>query len=274
LGVQPVDIVRPVFIIGCGRSGTTILGRLLSMHPDVVYLNEPRHIWALRPASDVWSAKAAGGGKLALTRDDATPAVAARIRRAFVVEMHLQGGHQLVEKLPANSFRIGYVAAIFPDARFIHLVRDGMEVAASIERQAGLGHWFGVDDYKWRQLVDYAATQGLAGLVPLCTSDFRRGLLEWRLAVDTIESMCGDLAPDSYIRLRYEELVARPLESCETLETWLPARHSAEMASFAAGSITDRSKGVGTRPYDTTAEAIAGVTLRALGYGRAVTESS
>ena len=32
---------NPVFIIGCGRSGTTILGRTLAEHPRVKYLNEP-----------------------------------------------------------------------------------------------------------------------------------------------------------------------------------------------------------------------------------------
>ena len=35
----------PVFIIGCGRSGTTILGDTLSKHPKIEYLNERRDLW-------------------------------------------------------------------------------------------------------------------------------------------------------------------------------------------------------------------------------------
>ena len=36
---------NPVFIIGCGRSGTTILGKTLSSHPEIKYLNERRDLW-------------------------------------------------------------------------------------------------------------------------------------------------------------------------------------------------------------------------------------
>ena len=34
------------FLFGCGRSGTTILGRIMSRHPDVCYLREPGYMWA------------------------------------------------------------------------------------------------------------------------------------------------------------------------------------------------------------------------------------
>jgi hypothetical protein len=270
---QPANLDRPVFIIGCGRSGTTILGRLLSMHPDVVYLNEPRQIWGLDAATDIWSATASRGGKLVLTGDDLSPAMASRIRRAFAVEMRLQEGRQLVEKLPVNSFRVGYIAAIFPDARFIHLMRDGMKVAASIAVEAGRGHWFGVNDYKWQQLVEYGRTRGLSGLVPLCTTDFYRGLLEWRLTAETIESVSAALSPAVCTQLRYEDLVARPVETCEALEDWLGVEPSIDMRSFAAHDIGDQRADIEPHGYDTAADAIAGPTLRALGYGRLVTES-
>ena len=43
------------FIAGCGRSGTTFLGRILSMHPGIAYLEEPRNYWiAINKKTDVW----------------------------------------------------------------------------------------------------------------------------------------------------------------------------------------------------------------------------
>ena len=61
-------LVRPVFIVGCGRSGTTALGEVLGRHPLLAYLNEPRDIWLYEPRTDIWSAKAgARGGRLRLS---------------------------------------------------------------------------------------------------------------------------------------------------------------------------------------------------------------
>ena len=46
----------PIFIIGCGRSGTTILGKTLSKHPDIKYLNERRDLWhRAYPEFDIWN---------------------------------------------------------------------------------------------------------------------------------------------------------------------------------------------------------------------------
>ena len=43
----------PIFIIGCGRSGTTLLGKMFDAHPAVRYLYEPYHLWAaIEPATD------------------------------------------------------------------------------------------------------------------------------------------------------------------------------------------------------------------------------
>ena len=56
---------NPVFIIGCGRSGTTILGNTLSNHPKIKYLNERRDLWhKAYPEFDIWSGKIEKGGVL------------------------------------------------------------------------------------------------------------------------------------------------------------------------------------------------------------------
>ena len=160
-------IDAPVFIVGCGRSGTTAFGSGVGRHPDLTYLNEPRRIWAIDPRTDVWTADARDRGVLDLYEHDATDDVRERLHPAFGAR--LRPGTRMVEKTPINSFRIGYLRALFPDASFVHLVRNGLDVAASIERWCRSGKpWYGHGDVKWHRLSDYASGLGLGELVLAC----------------------------------------------------------------------------------------------------------
>jgi hypothetical protein len=65
-------VSRPVFIVGCGRSATTVLGTALLKHGRITYLDEPRDLWiSAYPQADVWTAKASTrGGKVRLEAAD------------------------------------------------------------------------------------------------------------------------------------------------------------------------------------------------------------
>jgi hypothetical protein len=145
-------ISHPLFIIGCGRSGTTILGRSLSEHRKITYLNEPRHLWfSAFPETDIWTAKAhARNGKLFLTEADADPQKGKKLSRFFRFETIINRKPVLIEKLPINNFRLHFIRQIFPDARFIHIYRNGLEVARSIEKASEKGGCFGSGCYKWK----------------------------------------------------------------------------------------------------------------------------
>src|SRR3954468_9854675 len=107
-------VSRPVFILGCGRSGTTIFGTALSKHKSITYLNEPRHLWfAAYPETDIWTPRAAKrNGKLALTADDANQQKSDMLGRLFRFETILTNRRLLVEKLPINSFRLSFIHKI------------------------------------------------------------------------------------------------------------------------------------------------------------------
>jgi hypothetical protein len=260
-------LVRPVFIIGCGRSGTTVLGEVLGQHPALAYLNEPRDIWLHEPRTDIWSTGArARGGRLRLSGDEVEPSSAARIRRAFAAEVRLQRAERLVEKLPINAFRVGWLAGIFPDALFMHLIRNGLEVAASIARQAERAQWFGFADYKWRLLTDHARERGEAGLLGLCTDGFRRGLLEWRLSVSTALEDLAQLPAERRLEVRYEELVEQPVAVCERLEAFIGIRHDPAMTAFALVELGRRPPPPDPVPQPQEAQRIAGDLLARLGY--------
>lgn len=180
-------ISQPVFIIGCGRSGTTTLGTALSKHREVTYLNEPRHLWsAAYPITDIWSEQAsARNGKIFLSADDAETEKSRKLSRLFHLETIRSNRPVLIEKMPINNFRLQFIHAIFPGASFIHIRRNDLEVARSIKKRAENDGWFGSNNYKWKQLVKFAATSKETAFLPkLCTNYFYMSLLEWRLGTE------------------------------------------------------------------------------------------
>lgn len=115
---------EPVIIIGAGRSGTNALR-------DALCTLRQFHTWPCDEINYIWRH---GNRELAtdqFDRSHARPEVAAFIRSAFEKEAANDPQATLIEKTCANSLRVGFVHEIFPDARFIHIVRDGRDVAAS-----------------------------------------------------------------------------------------------------------------------------------------------
>lgn len=114
-------IKNPIFIIGAPRSGTSILGRILENHPNLVHVREPRLIW-----------KFGNDGKSdLLSAVDTSPRIKAHIRKKFD-EFIIRDGQRLLEKTPSNSLRVSFINEVFPDAKFVHIIRNGYDSAASI----------------------------------------------------------------------------------------------------------------------------------------------
>ena len=123
---------QPLLVVGAARSGTTLVAqRLLGAHPDVHYWSEPAFVWRYGNAYRLHDM---------LGADDARPHVAARIRSAFESKVAERPDALLVEKTPANCLRMPFVLSVLPDARILHVVRDGRQVVRSArEEWAGRG---------------------------------------------------------------------------------------------------------------------------------------
>lgn len=113
---------KPLIILGSPRSGTTILGELLSRHPQLHYEEEPRLTW--RYGND--------GKSDMLSPGDLDARKIECIRSAFSRRLVASGKHRLLEKTPSNALRPEFVEAIFPDAKFIYISRDPVECILSI----------------------------------------------------------------------------------------------------------------------------------------------
>jgi hypothetical protein len=238
------NAAAPVFILGCGRSGTTILGTALSKHSQIVYLNEPRHLWfAAYPETDVWTTRAAArGGRLVLTAADANEQKSARLRRLFWLQSLVTRKPLVVEKLPINAFRLELLRAVFPEARFIHIYRNGLEVARSINRDVERRHWFGANRYKWQQLVDHSKSRVTTQNLPeLCENDVHRGLLEWRLGSEAIVEFLRQLPSYKFCEISYTTLINTKSQAFDDILAFLALEPEFAVSEFVARNVDRRT---------------------------------
>lgn len=233
---QFTPVEKPIFILGTGRSGTTILGVVLSMHRDVGFLNEPKAIWHLiHPHEDIIGNYSLNQVKFRLTSEEATNEMNQRATQMFGAYLSVTGSKRLVDKYPELIFRVDFVRVLFPDARFIFLVRNGWDTCHSIANWSkrlgvhvnGQKHdWWGVDDRKWKLIVEQLVTtdldlKNIVDDIKHFDRHLDRASVEWivtmREGLNLIESIS-----DCIHTVRFEELTSNPeatlLQLCDFCE--------------------------------------------------------
>ena len=255
----------PIFILGCGRSGTSILGITLAMHSKVTFLNERRDLWfSAYPETDIWTNKAAErNGKIILTSENTDNKKSKKLHKLFWLETIMPERPVFIEKLPINNFRLDFINSIFPDALYVHIYRNGLEVAKSIEKIADTGRWFGKskEKYKWKQLVDITKKKNQhRPLSELCTNNFEKGLLEWRLSTEATVNFLNNLPKNRFVEISYADFMSKPSEVIEGLFSFIGVDNEAEVVNFVNRNISRRSKKI-ERDFITEKERIIGGDL-------------
>lgn len=235
------------------------------MHGEITYLNEPRRLWySAYPETDIWTRKARRrNGRLYLDRSHIDPRKTAKLRRSLYFEKRLGRGPVLIEKLPANTFRLDFLKGMFPDCRFIHIYRNGLEVAQSIEQRAIHGRWFGHGQYKWHRLVEHASRYDRFACLPaLCGSDFERGLLEWRLSTETAVDYLAALPGEDYIECSYRHLLEHTDEVIGDLLAFLGVPSSPDVLAFGRERLERSSRTFAPADIGQSASRIGGEILQ------------
>jgi hypothetical protein len=239
----------PVFVIGAGRSGTTLFFDMLTRHPAFGFFTNYDDILAATPLfgmsrplfENAWW-RMLGKRKNWKTVNDyssllprkteayrfwarycfrdfthgylwhvrPSPESASIIRAKIGRLMRLQRRQVFAAKLTGPG-RIAYLREIFPDARFIHLVRDARAQVHSTLNvgfwQAGEGDkklWWSSDIPETHQTYLNAAEQSGDPLI-LATA-------QWRSVVESIRIEAGRILPiHDFMELSYEDLVADPV---------------------------------------------------------------
>jgi len=117
---------RVAFIIGSPRSGTTILGNLLNCHRQITEWYEPYYLWEKYfsvEKNDIWR------------KEDFSEKTARTIAREYSLYLHKSNKDIVIDKSPTHAFNIQIIHKIFPDAKWIHILRDGRDAVLSIKKE-------------------------------------------------------------------------------------------------------------------------------------------
>jgi hypothetical protein len=226
-----------VFIVGCPRSGTTLLRRLVDTHPHIAIIHQSRFIpnffekrRGLTPEGLVTTKlvdrllEARGVKNLETSREmleslvDAGEPVSYSTFVTGVFDLYgkVQGKRLVGDKTPAYVRRIPTLHALWPDAKFVHIIRDGRDVCMSAINWRKADHALGRFSTWGEDQVSTAAVWW-----------------EWHVRLGREDG--GSLAPQLYHEVRYEELVSGPANTCEKLCDFLDLPYDDAMLRFHEG---------------------------------------
>lgn len=213
----------PIYIVGTGRSGTTVLGTLFAMNKDAVFLNEPKALWHYaHGAEDIIGSYTTGASTIRLDPSEATPSMARKIAKVYSNAMRVGFARRVVDKYPELIFRIPFVKALFPKARFVAILRDGVDTCSSVtgwsrrngeEVQGETHDWWGRDDRKWLMIVDELVPEHddlapLQDALRIATDHRDRAAVEWIISMRAARQAARDHS--EVLAVRYEDLCDRP----------------------------------------------------------------
>jgi hypothetical protein len=267
---------RPVFIIGAPRSGTSMLFSILRRSRDLTswLTGESHEVWErdFHPALTGWKSNA-------LQADEPNVAAAQRIRRSFFLAAGSR--KRFIDKTPRNALRVGFIDALFPDAQFVFLTRDGRENVNSL-----------INAWRTERYRTYALERphSIPGVAP---SWWKFTLYEgWKLDTSgPLEVVCAKQWAHSYdhalaslqgidssrwLKVAYEDIVDDPVAASRDVTSFLglefedSVRSQAELSrTNPRNTVTPPERGKWRRENPREIEAIVPLiasTMRALGY--------
>jgi hypothetical protein len=218
----------PFFIVGSGRSGNTLLRALLANHPEISIPPESYVLGAVirkyRSLSFLpWSELS----RLIILKFEEHP-------QFYTWDMCLQSVYETIikfdvekqtlanlldtiymcyakknkpsatrwgDKTPMNTFHLQSINKVFPEAKFIHIIRDGRDVVSSYLR-AGI----------------YTDTKEACG--------------RWLTSIRLAQKLGRRLGKKQYLEIHYEDLVKHPEDSSKTVCGFINLEYQAEILHF------------------------------------------
>lgn len=281
---------QPIIIIGAPRSGTNMLRDILCKFEGVATwpCDEINYIWRhgnIRSETDEFSTEMA------------RPEVKKFIRREFDKIEKKERLDFVIEKTCANSLRVPFVDQVIPEAKYIFIVRDGVDAVGSAT-------------LRWKAKLDISYILKKARYVPFSDLPFYgsryigsriykffsqekrlsfwgpqfNGLnvalenynleevcaLQWQRCVDLSEEAFQKMPKDKVVRVKYEDFVSQPVEELARILQELHIPFDKIQVQEFVNSVSSRSIGKGRKALNdeqlkAVSELVSG-TLQRYGY--------
>jgi len=246
---------QPLILLGAGRSGTKILRDVLSTHPDIDSVPfDVNYIWTIGNAKAI--------------DDQLAPNSLSNTDRSRIIQQlakQSKGAPFLIEKTVSNTLRLPFVLKVFPEAKFIHLIRDGRDVTESVSRQWGetreISYFFKkLKTFPLRYAFSYLMSYGYNWLKHSLGSQgqddyiwgvrypgYRKDLKEkstlqvcatqWVTCVETSLEQLAEVDPTRQVEVRYEALMLEPQKQLQRIADFIGIDGQFESSRFNAKNI-------------------------------------
>ena len=238
-----MEVKKPLFIVGTGRCGSSIFHKILSYHPQVTWLSPwcrdnpskpERNRLAMRlldlplPATLVrkivytgefypfWSYYYQGFSEPCrdLYKEDVADRTKIRIREAME-EMLSPKRPRLLIKITGWP-RVGFLKEIFPDAKFIHIYRDGRSVVNSWLNVHWWSGWRGPENWRWGELTP----EQKAKWDEYGKSFVVLAAIEWKILMTAYLKAKQTIPSKDFLEISYEDLCQGPSETFQMAATF------------------------------------------------------
>lgn len=236
------------FIFGHARSGTTLLMRLLRLHPEV-HCNYQAHFFTRRPLlkslvdtrqAEEWLTRKSNRWNHG--RDLSALVLRAAADIIMEREAASEGKRIVGDKSPSSTIHgqaVRDLCALFPDARLIYLVRDGRDVLVS-ERFRNFveeSRFLSAQDRRiMNNLRKASAAFGSSGRSIFSEDMIRRVGKAWATNVSEIDAEGKRLFGKRYYPLRYEDLLKSPFGELTQLWKFLGAKNAGKSLQKAVAA--------------------------------------
>lgn len=262
------DLKPPLILVANARSGTTFTATCFKQHDGIKIWREQRMVWT------TGNEKAPNDR---FTEDMATPRIIKKIRKQFLDFQNAHGDRIIMEKTPSNCLRVQFIRKVFPEARIIHLIRDGRDNVSSCvpfwtrprKRKRMLRRLKETPIHQWPLYLPKFLNDQLAvklGLKKRVKSwgPIYPGMLEeletrdlieviatqWVTAINTAQPDLADMDPSQWIEVKYEDVVKDPVTHFTNFLSLVDLDMTDSMAAYLKENVRQSAVGAWRKRLD------------------------